>query len=144
MTRFTAGELEVMRVLWQHGELKPAAIVAAFPRKIKNPALRSVLGVLLDKGHVRRHQVGKAFFYKAVTPRESALHERLRDLADQFFEGSMRTLLFNLVESETLSDADAAELHRLAKTNININAKTPVTNKSQNRKSGRKNENREK
>lgn len=132
MGRFTAGELEVMQVLWEHEELKPAEIIAAFPREIKNPALRSVLAVLLDKGHVRRRQVGKAFFYQAVTPRESALHGRLRDLADQFFEGSMRTLLFNLVESETLSDADVAELHRLAKT------KPSTTKPSSKRKSNKR------
>lgn len=116
MARFTAGELEVMKVLWAHDELKPAEIIRAFPREIKNPALRSALTVLLEKGHVRRRQAGKAFFYQAITPQESALRERLRDLADQFFAGSMKTLLFNLVESETLSDADATELHRLAKT----------------------------
>ena len=37
MPQFTRGELEVMRILWKHGELKPAEIHAHFPRKIKIP-----------------------------------------------------------------------------------------------------------
>jgi len=35
MARFTAGEMEVMRILWEHGELKPSEIQRRFPRPIK-------------------------------------------------------------------------------------------------------------
>ena len=71
MPRFTQGELEVMRILWTRGELKPAEIHAHFPRKIKNPSLRSYLAILLEKGHVVRRRVGKAYYYRAKTRRES-------------------------------------------------------------------------
>ncbi len=54
MPRFTKGELEIMRILWQHGELKPAEIQERFPWKIKNPSLRSYLTILVEKGHVLR------------------------------------------------------------------------------------------
>ncbi len=117
MPQLTSGELEVMQILWEHGELKPAKIQDAFPREIKNPALRSVLTILVDKGHVSRRQVGKAFLYQAKTQRSGALSSMLRDLADQFCDGSTRTLLFNLVKEEKLSEDDIAELKRLAKDN---------------------------
>ena len=48
MTQFTSGEMTVMRILWEHGELKPAEIHAHFPRDIKNASLRSYLAILLD------------------------------------------------------------------------------------------------
>jgi len=35
MPRFTQGELEIMRILWERGELKPAEIHAHFPRRSK-------------------------------------------------------------------------------------------------------------
>ena len=117
MPPLTSGELEVMRVLWEHGEMKPAEIQSVFPREINNPALRSVLGILVDKDHVTRRQVGKAYFYKAKTRRGRAFRSLLRDLADQFCEGSTKKLLFNLVESEKLSDDDVAELKRLVGDN---------------------------
>ena len=116
MSRFTSGELEVMQVLWEHGELKPAEIQDVFPRKIKNPALRSVLAILVEKGHISRKQVGKAYFYKARTRRESAFKMKARELADQFCDGSMRSLLFNLVDSEKLSAEDVKALEKLAKS----------------------------
>lgn len=115
MPQFTSGELEVMRVLWEHGELKPVEIQRTFPRAIKNPALRSVLAILLEKGHVTRKQKGKAFFYKARTRQESTFQAKLRELADQFCDGSVKSLLFNLVESEKLSDDDVRQLKKLAR-----------------------------
>ena len=49
MPRFTPGELSVMRILWTHGESKPADIQKMFPEPIKNPALRSYLTILVEK-----------------------------------------------------------------------------------------------
>jgi len=36
MPKFTAGELKVMQLLWQHGELKPAELQELYPEPIKN------------------------------------------------------------------------------------------------------------
>ena len=113
MARFTEGELEVMQVLWEHGELKPGEVQERFPRDIRNAAVRSVLLVLLEKGHVARRKVGKAYFYKAKTPRGRSLKAMTRRLADTFCGGSSAALIMNLLESEELSDEDIQELHRL-------------------------------
>ena len=115
MPQFTSGELEVMRILWEFGELKPAEIQARFNREIKNPALRSYLTILLEKGHVTRRHVGKAYFYKPKTRQQTAFRGMLRELADEFWDGSIRSLLFSLVESEKLNQAEIDELSRLAK-----------------------------
>ena len=48
MSRFTKGELEVMRILWKHGELKPAEIQERFPWKIEE-FLASVVSVDLAR-----------------------------------------------------------------------------------------------
>ncbi|MEO8497335.1 MAG: BlaI/MecI/CopY family transcriptional regulator [Planctomycetota bacterium] len=114
MARFTPGEREVMRILWDHGELKPSEIQERFPTAIKNPALRSYLKILLDKGHVTRRPQGKAYYYKAVTKRTNALRGSLRELIDTFFDGSTDALLMNLIKSEQLSEEDLLELKRLA------------------------------
>ena len=68
MNSFTPGELEIMQVLWEFGSLKPAEIQANFPRTIRNAALRSALLVLMEKGHIERKKVGKAYYYSAITP----------------------------------------------------------------------------
>jgi len=114
MPRFTQGELEIMRILWEHGELKPAEIHAHFPRRIKNPSLRSYLAILLDKGHIVRRRIGKAYYYRAKTRRESTFRAMLRDLARVCCDGSVETLLCQLIRTQKLSEADLLELKRLS------------------------------
>ena len=112
--RLTSAELEVMQILWEHGELKPAQIQDRFPRSIKNPALRSILGILVDKGRVARRKEGKAFFYKAKTRRQSVFRSMLREVAVVFCQGSSEALLMNLIRSQKLSEEELIELKRMA------------------------------
>jgi BlaI family transcriptional regulator, penicillinase repressor len=117
MPRFTQGELEIMRILWEHGELKPAEIHSRFPRKIKNPSLRSYLAILLEKGHIARRRIGKAYYYRAKTRRDSTFRSMLRDLTRVCCDGSMEKLLCQLIRSEKLSETDLIELKRLSEEN---------------------------
>jgi BlaI family penicillinase repressor len=110
----TSGELDVIRILWEHGELKPAEIQSRFPRPIKNAALRSYLSILLEKRHVTRRQVGKAYFYKAKTKRESAFFRTLREIINSYCEGSPQALVMALIKSERLSEAELLRLKQLA------------------------------
>jgi BlaI family transcriptional regulator, penicillinase repressor len=120
----TTGELEVIRILWEHGELKPADIQRRFPRTIKNAALRSYLSILLEKGHVTRRQVGKAYFYKAKTKRESAFFRTLKEIINGYCEGSPQALLMALIKSERLSEAELLRLKRLAEEDESTPART--------------------
>jgi BlaI family penicillinase repressor len=114
MPRFTPGELKVMQLLWQHGELKPAELQKWFPEPIKNPALRSYLTTLLEKGHVSRRLVGKAYYYKAVTLSRSAFRTMLGELVDSYCGGSIDALVMNIIKSEKLSQEELLELKRLS------------------------------
>jgi BlaI family transcriptional regulator, penicillinase repressor len=114
MPRFTPGELRVMRLLWEHGELKPAELQDRFPEPIKNPALRSYLTTLLEKGHVSRRRVGRAYYYKAVTRARPAFRAMLDELVEAYCGGSTRALVMSLIRAERLSEAELLELKRLA------------------------------
>ena len=114
MKLFTPVEMQVMQVLWQQGKLKPAEIQEKFSRPIRNAALRSILLVLLAKGHVRRTKVGKAYYYEASTPRGNAFRKLMRRMAEVFCGGSTVSLIAELVKSEKLSRDDVRELQRIA------------------------------
>ena len=114
MPRFTAGELKVMRLLWERGEMKPAELQSHFPEAIKNPALRSYLTTLLEKGHVARRRVGKAYYYKATTRPAPAFRSMLADLVDAYCGGSVRALVMNIIKSEKLSEDELIALKKLA------------------------------
>ena len=118
MSQFTAGEMEVMRILWEHGELKPAEIQRQFPHPIKNAALRSYLTILLEKGHLSRRSQGKAYYYRAKTRRDSTFRVMLGELLDIFCQGSSEALLCHLLAREKLSPDELIELQRTARGEI--------------------------
>ena len=114
MSRFTTGELKVMRLLWEHGELKPGELQTLFPEPIKNPALRSYLAILVEKGHATRRLVGKTYYYKAATRSRSAFRSMLGELLESFCGGSVQALVMNIIKTEHLSEKELLELKRLA------------------------------
>ena len=77
-------------------------------------ALRSVLQVLIDKGHAKRRKGGKAYYYQARTPREKAMKGMTRRMAKVFADGSPFALIAKLIESENLSEEHIEELRRIA------------------------------
>ena len=123
--RLTPGELKVMRLLWQHGEMKPPEIAQLYKPPIKNAALRACLSVLVDKKHVTRRRDGRAYYYKAVTPERRAYKTMLRDLIDNFCDGSARQLMLNLAEEEKLSEDDLRAIKELTES-----GKAPVGQRS--------------
>lgn len=116
MDRFALNqnELEALRVLWQYGEMKPGEIQTLFSYPIENATLRSVLVNLVGKGHVRREQRGKAFFYAARIPKSTLLQSMVRTLAQVFAGGSHRELVAQLVETGDIKPDDLKLLREAA------------------------------
>jgi predicted transcriptional regulator len=140
MASFTPGEMIIMRLLWERGALKPSELQQLYPEPIKNPALRSYLTILLNKGHVTRRKIGKAYYYQAVTARHSAFRTKLRELVDSFCNGSTQSLLMNLIRSEALSEAELLRLRQMAEEEAPevFTKSRPVTTRSSQRKRKRR------
>ncbi len=114
MPPMTPGELKVMHLLWEHGEMKPADLQARFPEPIKNPALRYYLTTLVEKAHVTRRKVGRVYYYKPATRPRSAFRSMLVEFVDAYCGGSIQTLVLNIIKSEKFSEDDLLKLKRLA------------------------------
>lgn len=114
MPQFTPGELEIMHILWEHGPKKPGELQELFPRPIKNCAVRAALRVLVEKGHITRRKHGKAFFYNATTPRQSAMTTMLGRMKEVFCGGSPTVLIAHLMETEDLTEEEIRELQLIA------------------------------
>jgi len=121
---FTQCELEVMQILWEAGELKPGEIQGRYSRPIKNAALRFQLKVLLEKGHITRRKVGKAYYYRAATGKEGVFKKMTRRLADIYCQGSTVGLIAELIRSEKLSVEDIRELEKMAREEVEENDKS--------------------
>ena len=108
-------DLEILKVLWEEGPLKPAEIEERLSFPIKNSALRWQLASLMEEGHVARRKKGKAFYYRARIPRQSAFKKIMGRMAETFCGGSAVALIGRMIESqEDLSEEDVRELQRIA------------------------------
>lgn len=119
-------ELEVLRILWEDGELKPADIQSRFTRPIENATLRSVLMNLVAKKHTRRRRQGKAYYYSAGVPKLTMLQSMMNELTRAFTGGCSTTLVAHLVQTGDIKAADLKALHAAAMEN--------PTNKSKRKK----------
>ncbi len=114
MSDLNRSELEVLRILWDEGELKPADIQQRFEWDIENPTLRSVLVGLVEKRLVKRQKRGKAFYYRAKARRRSLFSRSMRRMAQIFTGGSTAELIMQLLKQEALSPEEIEELQRSA------------------------------
>ena len=106
-------ERQIIDILYSQGRATAAEVQLALPDPPSYSAVRAMLRILEDKGHVRHEQDGPRYIYLPTVGRDRAKKTALRHVLQTFFNGSAEQALSALLdESDTrLSDR---ELDRLA------------------------------
>jgi predicted transcriptional regulator len=116
-TQPTEGELEILKVLWEHGPspLKQVCEGLRRTRPVATTTVATMLKLMQEKGLVERGEgeAGRGSIYSARVSREAASAGLVRRLVDLVFDGSARRLVAHMLENEKLSDRDRAEIRRL-------------------------------
>jgi BlaI family transcriptional regulator, penicillinase repressor len=105
-------ERQILDALFRAGEATAADIQAQLPQPPSYSAVRALLRILEDKGHILHRQEGSRYVYAPVMQREQAKKSALRHLLDTFFEGSAAVAVAALLDGEAGS-LTAEELERL-------------------------------
>ncbi len=112
-------ELEVLKVLWEHGPGTVREVNAHLQSRGHGWAyttVQTMLSRLQAKGCVRAQpgeRPGAAHRFEAAVSRERLLSRRLSDLADQLCDGTRSPLLLALVEGQRLTPAEIQQLRHL-------------------------------
>ncbi|MEX2176400.1 MAG: BlaI/MecI/CopY family transcriptional regulator [Pirellulaceae bacterium] len=110
----TAGELEVLKVLWDQGPATVREVMdvlnAARPRAYTS--VMSLLNVMTDKGLLARVPQGRAFVYRPRVDRERTLRRMVGDLVGRAFQGSASDLVAHLLDQTRPSDLELDEIRR--------------------------------
>jgi predicted transcriptional regulator len=112
-------ELEVLKVLWEHGPGTVREVNARLRDRGHAWAyttVQTMLHRLQGKGCVRARpgeRPGAAHCFEAAVSREGLLSRRLSDLADQLCDGTRSPLLLALVEGQRLTPAEIQQLRQL-------------------------------
>ncbi len=88
MEKLSRRERQIMDVLYGRGRATAAEILAALPDPPSYSAVRALVKVLEDKGHVTHHEEGPRYVFTPSMPRAKARRNAVKHLLQTFFDDS--------------------------------------------------------
>ena len=88
LTGLSRRERQIMEILYQRGKASAAEVREAMDDAPGYSAVRAMMRVLEEKGHVRHQEEGLKYVFVPTMPREKAKRSAVKHLMDTFFAGS--------------------------------------------------------
>jgi len=105
-------ERQILDVLYKAERATAAEVQAAITDAPSYSAVRTLLRILEDKGHVRHEQDGTRYVYTPTVERERAKRSAMRHMLNTFFEGSTTQAIAALLDEDP-KRLSAEDLDRL-------------------------------
>jgi predicted transcriptional regulator len=114
-SEFTRRERQIMDVVFARGEATVNEIVENLPDPPTTMAVRRMMHILEEKGHLRRRERGREVVYLPRQSKERAGRTAFARVLDTFFDGSLEEALSShlLSRRNRLSEAERDRLVRL-------------------------------
>jgi predicted transcriptional regulator len=108
-------ERQIMDVIYELEEATAAQVMERLPNPPGYSAVRALLKVMEEKGHLNHKMEGPRYVFIPTLPREQARETALRHLVDTFFDGSTEKVVAALLDiSEAkLADEDYQRLSQI-------------------------------
>jgi len=104
-------ERQIMDILYREGEATAKEVMAAIPDAPGYSAVRALLRILVEKGHVRYKRSGPRYAYRPTVPKSEAEKSALKHMVETFFDKSVEHAVAELLGNSRL---DEEELERLS------------------------------
>ncbi len=102
-----------MDILYRRGRATAAEVLESMAEAPSYSAVRALLRILEDAGHIKHVQDGPRYVYLPAVARSDARKKALSHVVTTFFEGSVEQAVAALVESSR-SKLSRDELERLS------------------------------
>jgi predicted transcriptional regulator len=115
LSNLSRRERQIMEVLYRDGSLTATEVLARIPDPPSYSAVRAMLRVLENKGHVRHASEGTRYVYTPTLTRERASGPALANVLETFFDGSTEKAVAALLDMspQGLSEDELDRLSRL-------------------------------
>ena len=113
----TDQELEIMKVVWQRDSVTVRDVYEELltRRKIAYTTVMTMMGILEQKGHLKKSADERAYVYSPAQPQREVVGNMVRDFVRRVFNGSAKPLLVHLVENKNISKEELDEISKLLK-----------------------------
>lgn len=115
LTRLSAGEMELMRMLWERGPLTLARahdLFGAYGTPIAYPTMQTRLNRLVAKGFAARNDARPAAYRAELTPDQTAAG-LLQQLLEKLVKGSVAPLMAKLISERPLTTEEIQDIREL-------------------------------
>lgn len=104
-----------MDVIYRLERATVAEVLERLPDPPSYSAVRAMMRILEDKGHLIHHQDGQRYVYTATVPRETAKDSALKNVLKTFFGGSTEAAVAALLDlkGDGLSKSELDRISRL-------------------------------
>jgi predicted transcriptional regulator len=106
-------ERQIMDIVYARGQASATEVLADMPDPPSRAAVRTLLRILEDKGHLRHAKRGKEFIHSPTRPRNSVARSALKSVLKTFFDGSIKQAVAAHLSDQQTS-VTPEELTRLA------------------------------
>ena len=86
-------ERQIMDIIYQRGQATAAEVMESLPDPPSYSAVRAMLRLLEEKGHLRHEQDGPRYVFKPTLARDRAKKSALKQMLQTFFDGSIEQAL---------------------------------------------------
>jgi predicted transcriptional regulator len=107
-------ERQIMEIVYRKGNATAAEVHEEILDPPSYSAVRALLRILEEKGHVRHEQDGPRYVYLPTVARDNAQRSALRHILQTFFNGSAEQAISALL-GDASGKMSSAELDRLAR-----------------------------
>ncbi len=111
----TAAELEILRVLWEHGPVSVREVqrVLNQERPTGYTTVLKLMQIMTGKGLVSRDESQRPQIYRARYKREQTQRQLLHELVQRAFGGSVKALVLQAVAGRKSTPAELEEIERI-------------------------------
>ena len=113
--QLTRRERQIMDIVYRRGQATAAEVMADMPDPPSYSAIRALLRILEDKGHLRHEAQGPRYVFLPIVAPDKARRSALKGIVHTFFGGSASDAVAALLDmpSTRLSQKDRARLASL-------------------------------
>ena len=112
-TDLSRRERQIMDVVYRLGKASVSDVLERIPEPPSYSAVRALMRILEEKGHLRHEQDGPRYLSLPMVPRESARTNALTHMVRTFFGGSTEAAVAALLDPDNHRMSDA-ELDRIS------------------------------
>ena len=115
-THLSRRESQIMDIVFANGEATVRQIQSALPDPPTSMAVRRLLHILTEKGHLRRRKEGREVVYLPRQSKRRAGTNALQHVLDTFFGGALdEALAAHLASHESVSEEQLKKMQALIK-----------------------------